>query len=98
MLEKVAWGILLALLVGCEERERLVFSPDPDDRLGPTSRINPPSTDTTLTAGEPFVIGGRTGREFRPCCWPAPASPSTRRGCVRCEAMASWSSRSSRSR
>jgi hypothetical protein len=57
---KVAWGVLLALLVGCEERERLVFSPDPDDRLGPTSRIDPPSTDTTLTAGDPFVIGGRT--------------------------------------
>jgi hypothetical protein len=57
---KLARGVLLALLLGCEERERLVFETDPDDELGPTSRINPPSVDTTLTEGDPFVIGART--------------------------------------
>ena len=60
MPKKVAWGVLLALLVGCEERERLVFGPDPDDRQGPTSIIDPPATDTTLTEGDPFLIGARS--------------------------------------
>jgi hypothetical protein len=57
---KVLWGVLLAFLIGCEERERLVFSPDNEDREGPTSRIDPPSVDTTLTEGDSFVIGVRT--------------------------------------
>ena len=57
---KLAWGVLLALLVGCEERERPVFGPDPEDRQGPNTEINPPATDTTLTEGDLFVIGGRT--------------------------------------
>lgn len=58
---KVAWGVLLALLVACDERERPAFGLDPDDdTTGPTSHIDPPSTDTTLTEGDPFVIGGRT--------------------------------------
>lgn len=57
---KAVRGILLALLLGCEERERLVFETDPDDLTGPTSRIDPPSTDTTLAEGDPFVIGART--------------------------------------
>ena len=53
--------MLLALLVGCDERERPAFGLNPDDdTTGPTSRIDPPSTDTTLTEGDPFVIGGRT--------------------------------------
>jgi hypothetical protein len=56
---KVVWGVLLALLVACEERERLVFEPEPVDQDGPVSHIDPPSRDTTLTAGDPFVIGGR---------------------------------------
>ncbi|HEX2220760.1 MAG TPA: hypothetical protein VHG35_18320 [Gemmatimonadales bacterium] len=50
----------MALLLGCEERERLVFETDPDDLTGPASRIDPPSTDTTLTEGDAFVIGART--------------------------------------
>jgi hypothetical protein len=54
---KVMWGVLIALLLGCDERERLVFETDPDDRLGPTSRIDPPSRDTTLTDGDLFEIG-----------------------------------------
>jgi hypothetical protein len=60
MPDKLVWGVLLALLVGCRERERLVFGPDEEDREGPTSQINPPSTDTTLAEGETFVVGART--------------------------------------
>ena len=60
MSRKPVWGVLLALLVGCEERERPTFGLDPEDREGPTSHIDPPSTDTTLTEGDPFVIGART--------------------------------------
>ena len=50
----------MALLLGCGERERLVFETDPDDVVGPTSHIDPPSTDTTLSEGDPFIIGART--------------------------------------
>jgi hypothetical protein len=57
---KVVRGVLLALLVGCEERERLVFEPEPVDQEGPISQIDPPSRDTVLTEGDPFVIGGQT--------------------------------------
>ena len=57
---KVVLGVLLALLVGCEERERLVFDPDPVDQTGPTSTIDPPSSDTTLAVGLPFVVGARS--------------------------------------
>jgi hypothetical protein len=57
---KAVWGILVALLLGCGERERLTFETDPEDTLGPTSLIDPPSRDTTLTEGDLFVIGART--------------------------------------
>jgi hypothetical protein len=57
---KVVWGVLLALLVGCEERERLVFETDPTDQDGPVTRIDPPSRDTTISEGAPFQIGART--------------------------------------
>jgi hypothetical protein len=57
---KLMWGVLLALLVGCEERERLVFEQEPEDQTGPTSDIDPPSSDTTLGEGPPFVIGARS--------------------------------------
>jgi hypothetical protein len=57
---KAVWGILVVLLLGCGERDRLTFETDPEDRVGPTSRIDPPSRDTTLTEGDPFVIGART--------------------------------------
>jgi hypothetical protein len=56
---KVAWGVLLALIAGCDERERLVFGTDPDDRVGPATQIDPPSKDTTLTEGDRFVLGAR---------------------------------------
>ena len=60
---KPAWGILVALLLGCDERERLTFETEPDDTVGPTSSIDPPSSDTTLTADDAissFVLGART--------------------------------------
>jgi hypothetical protein len=57
---KAVWGLLLALLIGCDERQRLTFESNIDDRIGPTSHIDPPSTDTTLTEGDFFVIGART--------------------------------------
>jgi hypothetical protein len=57
---KAVWGILVALLLGCDERERLTFETDPEDRVGPTSHIDPPSQDTTLTEGDLFVVGART--------------------------------------
>ena len=50
----------MTLLLGCDERERLTFETIPEDRVGPTSHINPPSQDTTLTEGDLFVIGART--------------------------------------
>jgi hypothetical protein len=56
---KAVWGVLIALLLGCEERERLTFETEPEDRVGPTSHIDPPSKDTTLTEGDLFVIGAR---------------------------------------
>ena len=54
------WGILVTLLLGCGERERLTFETDPEDRVGPSSHIDPPSQDTTLTEGDFFVVGART--------------------------------------
>ena len=57
---KVVRGVMLALLLGCEERERLVFEPEPVDHEGPISHIDVPSRDTILTSGDPFLIGGRT--------------------------------------
>jgi len=60
MPEKLLVGLLLALLIGCDERERLVLGPDQTDRSGPTTRIEPPAIDTTLTEGEPFVVGAQT--------------------------------------
>lgn len=50
----------MALLIGCGERERLTFETDPEDRVGPSTRIDPPSIDTTLTEGDTFVMGART--------------------------------------
>ena len=60
MPSKVRSGFAFLLLLGCDERERLTFSTDPEDRVGPVSTIDPPSSDTTLTEGDLFVLGGRT--------------------------------------
>ena len=60
MRAKAVQWILVALLFGCEERERLTFETEPEDTLGPTSSIDPPSRDTTLAEGDPFILGART--------------------------------------
>jgi hypothetical protein len=54
--------LLLALLLGCGERERLTFpSNEPGgDEEGPVTTIDVPSVDSTLTEGDFFVLGGRS--------------------------------------
>lgn len=53
--------ILLALLLGCGERDRLTFpSNEPGgDEDGPVTTIETPASDSTLTEGDFFVVGGR---------------------------------------
>jgi hypothetical protein len=49
-----------ALLVGCDERDRLTF-PTPGDGVGPVTMIDQPNgDDTTVTAGPEFFVNGRT--------------------------------------
>jgi hypothetical protein len=52
---------LCALLLGCEERERLTFpSGQPgEDEDGPVTTIEVPSIDSLLTEGDAFVASGR---------------------------------------
>ena len=52
---------LFALLLGCDERERLTFPSDEPgtDEEGPVVSIDVPSIDSVLTEGDPFVAGGR---------------------------------------
>jgi len=53
---------LLALLAGCDERDRLTFpsnEPGGDDE-GPVTTIHTPSVDSFLTEGDPFIVAGRT--------------------------------------
>ena len=54
--------VLLALLAGCDARERLTFpSNDPGGSgQGPVTTILEPSVDSVLTAGDEFIAGGRT--------------------------------------
>jgi hypothetical protein len=50
-------------LVACSERDRLTFpsnEPGGTDDQGPVTVIDNPSTDTTLTEGDPFVLAGRS--------------------------------------
>lgn len=56
------WLVLIALLMGCDERDRLTFpSNQPgDDDQGPITVIDIPSDDTVLTEGDPFVVSGRS--------------------------------------
>ena len=54
--------VLLALLAGCGERDRLTFpsnEPGGDDE-GPLTTIEVPSVDSFLTEGDPFIVSGRT--------------------------------------
>jgi hypothetical protein len=57
---KAVRGVLLALLLGCDERERLTFEPDPTDLVGPTSQFTQPTQDTVLTEGDFYVVGARS--------------------------------------
>jgi hypothetical protein len=51
----------LALLPGCEERERFILPPEElPDTMGPATVIDIPGQDTTITASdERFIVGGR---------------------------------------
>ena len=51
---------LLALLAGCDERERLTFPSNEPEAQGPVTTIETPSADSFLTEGPPFIIAGRT--------------------------------------
>ncbi len=51
---------LLAVVTGCTERERFTIPIDPGDSEGPVTTIVNPSTDTVLTAGDPFILDGRS--------------------------------------
>lgn len=49
-------GLACALLLAaCEERDRLV-TPSPGDGLGPSTVIDQPSRDTTITDGDAVVV------------------------------------------
>lgn len=50
--------VLLTLLAGCDERERLTFPSN--EPAGPVTTIEVPAADTVLTAGDQFILGGRT--------------------------------------
>ena len=59
MPRKAVLGLVLGLILACGERDRLVFEEVPEDEIGPITRIDPPSTDTTITEGDVFVVGAR---------------------------------------
>jgi hypothetical protein len=50
----------LAVLAGCDERERLTFpAEDPGDGVGPfTTIVRPEVADTTVTEGDVFILAG----------------------------------------
>jgi hypothetical protein len=56
------WWVSFAVVVGCGERQRFTFpTAEPGNGAGPVTDIDDPQAgDTVLTAGEPFVIAGRT--------------------------------------
>lgn len=54
-----AWLTGLAVVTGCETRDRLLFPQDPGPGgIGPSSTIDVPSGDTTVTAGPNFIVTG----------------------------------------
>ena len=57
----IRW-LALALLLGCDERERLIFTDTgPDDGLGPVTTIDQPAgTDTSVVAGGFVLVSGRS--------------------------------------
>ena len=64
---RVAAGVLVLILgastAGCNERNRPFFPNIPGGPMvgGPTTTIDTPKADTTLTAGPVFFVAGRTG-------------------------------------
>lgn len=65
MARATIWWVAAALLVGCDERERLTFpSTGPgggaEDDVGPVTTISIPSADSVLTEGHPFIVSGQT--------------------------------------
>jgi Bacterial Ig domain len=53
----VVWGALLALVCGCNGRDRLTF-PTSSDGLGPEATITDPSQDTTVSVGPNALVSG----------------------------------------
>jgi len=66
-LPKLVAGLVLSALsaglLGCNERDRIFFPTPPTGPSagGPTSTIDRPSVDTTVTAGPSFFVNGRVG-------------------------------------
>jgi hypothetical protein len=58
------WWLVLALVGGCAERDRLTFPDDTGgngDGVGPATTIDEPGAfDTVLVEGDRFVLAGRT--------------------------------------
>lgn len=54
----LVWGVLLTLVSGCNERDRLTF-PTSSDGLGPAVTIFAPSADTTVSPGPNALVNGR---------------------------------------
>jgi hypothetical protein len=57
-----AWlaALLVVLVTGCGERDRLTFA-EPSDGIGPVTTIDRPNgADTTVDAGPQFIVQGKT--------------------------------------
>jgi hypothetical protein len=61
---RAVWWLVVALIGGCAERERVTFPTDTGnngDGLGPVTSIDEPgASDTVLVEGDRFVLSGRT--------------------------------------
>jgi hypothetical protein len=61
---RAVWWLVLALIGGCAERERLTFPVDTGnngDGVGPVTSIDKPGAfDTVLVEGDRFVLSGHT--------------------------------------
>jgi hypothetical protein len=66
-LPELAAGLVITVLstglLGCNERDRIFFPTPPTGPSagGPTSTIDRPSVDTTITAGPVYFVAGRVG-------------------------------------
>src|SRR5919109_249139 len=63
MLKKAVRWALVALFLGCAERERLTFpeAPSDGDETGPATRIDVPvAAETVIVSGDLFVVSGLT--------------------------------------